>query len=235
MPAGPSARRCCSDLIFPLLYWRMPRLSTKLLVLLIAAAIVTVVQHIPWPHGVEARYARSVSIVTRTTAAVPCGDRSLLTFGSACATGPGGADSCCSGSPPSSSGAGLRTCLESAQSSRRHGLRDAAAWRGESMSTRLLADRDRVVLRRDQATRAHLWHLPVMIVLVPAYRELLALIGPGVRVVLRGARAYARRPHPRFRWAELSLHRAAGHHARQASARRRAPGAGGVSPKPTSS
>jgi peptidoglycan/LPS O-acetylase OafA/YrhL len=26
----------------------------------------------------------------------------------------------------------------------------------------------------------YLWHLPVMIVLVPAYRELLALIGPGV-------------------------------------------------------
>jgi peptidoglycan/LPS O-acetylase OafA/YrhL len=26
----------------------------------------------------------------------------------------------------------------------------------------------------------YLWHLPVMLVLVPAYRELLALIGPGV-------------------------------------------------------
>ena len=60
-------------LIFPLLYWRMPRLRTKLLVLLIAVAIVTVVHHIPWPHG-ECTAREIGGDRDQDDAAVPCGD-----------------------------------------------------------------------------------------------------------------------------------------------------------------
>ena len=162
-------------LIFPLLYWLMPRLRTKLLVLLIAVAIITVVHHIPWLYG-ESRHARSVAIVTRTMPLFLAGmvafdlwqrlrgwpwQRGLLLLGIAAAI------FWCRQEVPRAG-----TLLE--------GMGFAMLLLGAAiLSSRLLVNRV-WSFYGEISYSVYLWHLPVMIVLVPTYRDLLALIGPGV-------------------------------------------------------
>ena len=166
-------------LIFPLLYWCLPRLRAKLLLLLIAATIVPLVGHIAWLQGgprdanfVGRIVILSVPVFLAGMIAFDLWHRArcwpwwlgFLFFGVAAVI-----FRCCGSlrlAPPPANNLFV-------------GMGFAIVLLGAAiLPLRLLVNRV-WSFYGEISYSVYLWHLPVMFLLVPAYRELHALFGPG--------------------------------------------------------